>query len=503
MAFAELISWASSVVANDSSCSAALNLGNSTIGYNIPWNPSSSLQKYTNPPSITPNPTGTFPTSAQKLRLYGLNGTIYAANYSSGSFTKFQNITTLDIALEIQNSSSPIAVAGTTNQFIYQAKLYLSAFKDSSALGANNLLVDESVPINLVVDTTLGKITGCSGFRLGNGTAVNVPICASGQVVFANGAQFSCVNVGCPARWSSVSTPSEAGYIPPNNDLTGITNGLVNSTTAGYNTTNGWRSSLGCTMCNIGASQIVTSGYTYSNGNTAGSVKCVNPNCPNGWHVAQSKDEPGAQAAGVDLSQFDQNLKTAFGYNYFSGWSSSQNCAPGSYMQPCTNPGLPDCPNTTLGAATCNIPNPVPTGNYCYFNCGDGTSLGGSPATNNSDCYLPNRIHKKSQCTNGYFSSVTYYISAGVSNCYNDFYPYHIPLATVCWFNNSGCPPGWNKYQNCSTTTSSRCDGDCWSWCTTGSHILLNRAIEGGCTYGCAGFTHQCSGSNPTQMGCY
>ena len=75
-----------------------------------------------------------------------------------------------------------------------------------------------------------------------------------------------------------------------------------------------------------------------------------------------------------------------------------------------------------------------------------------------------------------------------------------------CKFSRSGCPSGWFRYKNWSTTIPRHCV-DSWddASCTTQSHSWSNRATEfciygGSSSMGCWGY--RCT-ATVTQLGCY
>jgi hypothetical protein len=432
MAFSQAVAWISSVVANDSSCKQALNLG-SGLTYSPVSIPVKQLDDSGALISTTTNLDNAIPVS-----FYSTGGAVYLKNYvSSTDFTSLQQLKVLQVALLVQNPGAGLKVSGSTDT-IYQALVYLTARKPNSALNASASLEDRTIPINLRVDSN-NKVIDCTGFRLGNGTAVDLPKCDAGQVMWANGTSMTCVNLSCPPGWRPTSVSSDGGYMPPNIDLTKISNGaLVGgvggsswSTLPGYNNADkSWRSGQGCTMCNPG--QVTTSGgFDPNQPDSPGSVTCVNNGvCPVGWHLPQQTTEPGYQNPNTRLdTTANANITPSNnpgGLNLFSGWISTVGCVPGAGSpKACTPAALPYCPNTTRGADTCSYTLAAAGGgDYCTFPCGKG-----SPT---SDCML----NKDNNGTLGHTSSTCTSFNTGTQN--------GKMAGRYCEFSGlSNCPGGW------------------------------------------------------------
>ena len=494
--FAQMVSWVNTVVANDSTCSSALNLttpgSGTSVTYNVNYNPTKPIV-YTGGPFLDSSgtiiaPSTSFPTTysgGQAITLYSLGGTPYIQNYIKGSSTNsiFGNLKVLQTLLVISDpsASTGMAVPGSPNTSIFHAKLYISAMPMSSQiLNPMKLYLDESVPINIQVTDVGGikKITSCSGFRLGNSTTANIPVCSAGQVVFANGTSYSCVNVGCPAEWRLTSSPSDAGYVPPNTNLALVTNGGVNTSTTGYNTSqSGWFSGVGCTMCNQGQANIGT--WSASSPTTSGTVICQNTGvCPAGWHQSQSSVEPGSTSPGINISlRANSNVNsTTGGYNYFSGWISSLSCAPGGgSAQSCTDSQLPWCPSTIRAAPFCSYVLPAAGGGpYCTYPC-PGSATSSSPCKINYNNVTNN--HTTPDCTNvgGYVDSSTY----------------------LCRFiGQAACPGGWTGAKttwvgnSCTGGSISPANGTDNMWCAECCATCGGQNTGGITSSSGAGFCH-------------
>jgi hypothetical protein len=383
MNFSEAVAWVSSVVANDSSCAIALNTGTGSGNLTYNDNSASTPMAYIGGPFLSGGKmiaqrtamTGTPAPIGQPIELYGLGGKPYMWSYGRGASSTTNailgKITMLDVILLINNHGAGIPVSGTTN-VIYQANIYLSAMKPIFSLTPNTLLADQSIPVNIQVDS-YNHVIGCSGFRLGNGTSLSIPTCTTvpSQTLFSNGIQFTCLNAGCPSTWNggNATGVTSAGYIPPNTDLTQVTNGGITPATPGYvlGAVPGWRSSVGCSYCLSTGQDNTTGTYTGSlspTGSTVATtnskvtVNCVNTSCPPGWHSTTDNTVLGVQPPHTDFSKIIGSGVTpsTLGYINGPGWQSTLTCAPGSTLGSCVSTG-PFCNSTYQGGYTQQVCN--------------------------------------------------------------------------------------------------------------------------------------------------
>lgn len=426
MEFMQTVNWISNVIMNDTSCKSALGLS---------AQPSYSLTSIDlkNLKNGLISSTGQTLTNSMPIRLYNANGTVFLKDYvSSSDNSSLQNLVIIQSLLQIQNPGAGLPVTGTTDK-IYQAKLYLSAARKLQNDNSSLFYSDFSVQLNIRVNSN-NKITECGSIRLGNGTNLNIPVCGAGQVVFADGTSFSCVNLGCPPNWRATSATTDSGYLAPNTDLSLVTNGGITTSTSGYNAGSGWRSGQGCTMCNAGQSN--TGSITGTTTTVSGTVVCVNSGtCPSGWHFPQANDEPGTQLAGVDLSKVSISRTPAWstgisqstgGYNYFSGWVSSVKCTPGvGSAIACATSASPRCPSHTQNAPSCSYTLPASGGeSFCTWPCG-------GSANNDAPCIMN---YKNSD--NNRLTTACVAIGGTISKGYDN--------TELCVFNGqNACPGGW------------------------------------------------------------
>lgn len=441
-AFSQLLSWISSVVANDSSCSEALGLGNVIIYNPIPPTDYASgpfLGANGNliaPLSTISNPSGY--TASIPIVLYNKGGVVYIKSYqNSNSFSTFGSIKILKVQLLIQNPSAPLSVSGSS-RVIYQTKIRISAMKAINSPSANTPMVNSDIPLNIEVDPTQGnKITSCSGFRLGNGTAVNVPKCATNQVVFANGTQFECVYSSCPATWHATSDSNDIGWKAGGTNLLPFDANLASMATRDANGNLVVKSSLGCAPGNKLGHCINVAPY-------AKPTSCYWSNV-SGW-LGSGKATGGCG---------DSNGNQVMSPGQPDGWY-------------CTNPA--DC---GTGGPTRDV-----TWSYCPAR-GGRVGVWGTPTVPASG------THTTQDCTGSGGQVV------GIGN--NDL---------TCRFNAGACPSGWVWEAKWSSTSENcTCCRTCWDACSY-SHGWSNVDPAGEESCGSCAGAH-CRSSSIYQVGCY
>jgi prepilin-type N-terminal cleavage/methylation domain-containing protein len=194
--FGQAVSFIDSVMSNDSSCAQALGL----------------------PLAYSPTTDSTLQISApipasQVIDINGVGGSKYLSATPGIPANKLGSLTVAKLAILYDGNTMP--VSGSPTLQIKQAHIYINAV--NPAVNAN--LISKTTGVNLQLDTTQNKITACSGFRLGNGSSVNVPNCSTGQLLFANGTGFQCVYTGCPANWHQTNNTTDYGFAAPGTDL--------------------------------------------------------------------------------------------------------------------------------------------------------------------------------------------------------------------------------------------------------------------------------------------
>ncbi len=201
--FGQAISYIDSVMSNDSSCAQALGLVHSPL----PFVPSiDSTLKVANAAK----------TYSQGIVIYGANGSPYLTADPTSPNNQLGSLKIAKIALLYDSGIVPtLSVSGSSTLKILQAHIYINVV---NKIGNANL-VNQVTGVNLQIDTSTSKITACSGFRLGNGSSVNIPNCNPGQVLFANGTGFECVSTGCPPNWHQTNNSTDYGFATAGTDL--------------------------------------------------------------------------------------------------------------------------------------------------------------------------------------------------------------------------------------------------------------------------------------------
>jgi len=202
--FGQAVSYVDSVMSNDSSCKAALGL----------------------PIAFSPQPLGLTdkngsPQNSQPITIFtsnnGNQGVPYLSVNPPGN--QLGSLTVTNVSILYDNGTAfTQPVSGSATQYIINAHIYLAAGNTFNHLN----LVNQVTGLNLQVDTSSNQITSCSGFRLGNGSSVNVPNCQPGQLVKANGTSFTCVNAGCPTGYHQSNSTSDVGYIAAGGTIPGF-----------------------------------------------------------------------------------------------------------------------------------------------------------------------------------------------------------------------------------------------------------------------------------------